>query len=323
MTVAITPTNIRTWSMLGSAGTFGVACLDLPNLNDRAVVLTADLRAFSGLDRFQQRFPDRLINVGIAEQNMVGMATGLATEGFTVFATTYATFASARAADPVRVNLGYMGANVKLFGMAGGVSVGILGPTHMSIEDFAIMRAIPNMTVIAPADCTETVKVVHALAEHEGPVYVRLGGGVPYPSVYSSDYEFRIGVPVEICAGDQVGLIATGSMVPVAVAAASLLEAEGKSASVMNVHTLKPLEEASIARFSRQHEVVITIEEHNVFGGLGSAVAEVLAKHQINRKFSILGIDDFFPHAGSYEHLLEVAGLTPTQIVARVLRVLD
>ena len=316
--IAFTPANIRMWSILGSAGTFGLAALDLPELDDSTLVVTADLRNFSGLDRFGVTYPERLINVGIAEQNMVGVAAGLTNEGFNTFATTYATFASARAADPARVNMGYMGLGVKLVGLATGFSVGLLGATHMSLEDIAIMRAIPNVTVISPADCTETVKAVHALANHAGPVYLRLGGGVPHPVVYREDYDFVIGKGIRLRQGNDITIVATGAVVHQSIEAAKLLEADGLAVGVIDMHTIKPLDTELLDEVFETTGLVVTVEEHNVLGGLGSAVAEYKTQRRQAPPQLILGVNDFFPHAGDYNFLIEQAGLTAPQLATSI-----
>lgn len=321
--IEFTPANIRMWSILGSAGTFGLAALELPEIDDRTLVITADLRNFSGLDRFGTTYPERLINVGIAEQNMVGVAAGLTNEGFSTYATTYATFASARAADPVRVNMGYMGLGVKLVGMATGFSVGLLGATHMSLEDIAIMRSIPNVTVISPADCAETVKATLALAQHEGPAYLRLGGGVPHPVVHRNDYDFTIGKGIKLSEGSDVMIVATGSVVHEAVEAAKLLSADGASVGVIDMHTIKPLDTDLLDEVFETSQLIVTVEEHNVFGGLGSAVAEYKSQLRQAPPQLILGVSDFFPHAGEYRFLLEQAGLTAPQLAASIRNRLD
>jgi transketolase len=321
--IAFTPANIRMWSILGSAGTFGLAALELPSIDDRSLVLTADLRNFSGLDRFGTTHPERLINVGIAEQNLVGVAAGLTNEGFSTFATTYATFASARAADPVRVNMGYMGLGVKLVGMGTGFSVGLLGATHMSLEDIAIMRSIPNMTVISPADCTETVKATLALAEYPGPAYLRLGGGVPHPVVHSKDYEFVIGKGIRLREGNDVTIVATGAVVHQSLEAATLLAADGLAVGVIDMHTIKPLDTELLDEVFETSGLVVTVEEHNIMGGLGSAVAEYKSQLRHAPPQLILGVSDFFPHAGDYSFLLEQAGLTAPQLATSIRNRLD
>lgn len=313
-----TRSSVRTWSMLGTAGTFGLSAMGLLDLEPETIILTADLRNFSGLDRFAAAYPDRLINTGIAEQNMVGMAAGLCNEGFKVFATTYATFASARSADPVRVNMGYMGLGIKLVGLGAGFSVGLLGPTHMGLEDVAFMRAVPNMTVISPADCGETFKAVAALAKHDGPVYLRLGGGVPHSVVYSEDYEFCIGKAIRLQEGEDITIIATGPMVYESLEAAKILERSGLSVAVINMHTIKPLDIEILKEVYVHSRLIVTVEEHSIIGGLGSAVAEHKSQFEMSPPQLLIGVKDYFPHAGDYQHLLTETGLTSTQIATTI-----
>lgn len=317
--IVFTPANIRTWSMLGSCGAFGMAALELPDIDDTTVIVTADLCSFSGLDRFRNKFPDRLYNVGIAEQNMIGIAAGMTKEGFNAFATTYATFASTRSCDPVRVNMGYMGLGIKLVGLTSGLSVGILGATHMSIEDIAIMRAIPRLTVLSPADCTETVKATLAAAMHDGPVYLRLTGGMNNPVVYKEDYDFQIGKAITLREGNDITIIATGTMVYQSLEAAKILENNGISSTVIDMHTIKPLDTTVLDKAFEQAKLIVTVEEHSVIGGLGGAVAEYKSKH-INSPVQLtIGIEDSFPHAGEYGYLLEKCGLTAPQIAKQIL----
>ena len=187
-----------------------------------------------------------MYNTGIAEQNMIGIAAGFASEGFIPFASTYATFASMRCADQVRVNMGYMKLGVKLIGLTAGLSVGILGATHMSIEDIAVIRSIPNITILSPADCTETIKAILAASENRDPTYIRLTGGMPSPIVYSEDYNFSIGKMITLRDGNDVVVFATGTMVYNSIKASELLEKQGISVKVIDVHTIKPLDKETI-----------------------------------------------------------------------------
>ena len=216
--------NIKIWSRLGSCGAFGQAALSLPEINDKIVMLTADLCTFSGLDRFKVMYPDYLFNLGIAEQNMVGVAAGFAKEGYIPFATTYATFASMRSADQIKVNMGYMNLPIKLVGLTTGFSVGILGATHMSLEDISVIRSIPNIILLSPADCTATVKATLAAAQINAPVYLRLSGAMNNPIVYKEDFDFEIGKAITLKEGDDVAIIATGSMVYNSLKAAEILQ---------------------------------------------------------------------------------------------------
>jgi transketolase len=320
--ISFTRATTRSWSMLGSSGSFGVAALELPELNSNVAIVTADLSFFSGLDRFRAKYPERLYNVGIAEQNMLGVAAGMAKEGHRVFVTTYATFASARTCDQVRVNMGYMQLDVKLVGLAAGLSVGILGPTHMSIEDIAVMRAIPNITVVSPADCTATVKATLAAAQHKGPMYIRLSGVMNNPVVYKEDFDFTIGKAIRLREGDDVAIIATGTMVHAALEAATLLAERQIACTVIDMHTIKPLDEAAV-KDTLGAKLLVTVEEHNKKGGLGGAVAECLASVPRKPPQLVLGMSDMFNHPADYHYLLEQHGLTPKQIAASILATYD
>lgn len=316
--IDFTSRNIRMWSRLGSSGAFGQAALALPESEPGTVILTADLCSFSGLERFKAQYPDRLYNVGIAEQNMVGIAAGLAREGFVPFATTYATFVSMRSADQVKVNMGYMGLPIKLVGLTAGFSVGILGPTHMSLEDLAVMRALPNVVILSPADCTATVKATIAAARIDSPVYLRLTGSMNNPIVYKEDFDFEIGKAVKLRQGDDIAIIATGSMVHCVLKAAEQLEAAGISVSVLDMHTIKPLDMAAVEAACKR-KLLVTVEEHSIIGGLGSAVAEKLALKAIRPPHLILGAPDVYPHAGDYVSLLDACGLTPDKVAGKIL----
>ena len=301
--------NIRTWSLLGPSGAHGTAAMELAETNPDVLMLTSDLCFFSGLERFKAAYPDRIYNVGIAEQNMLGAAAGLAKEGFIPFANTYASFCASRCADQVRVNMAYMRLPIKLIGLTAGYGAGILGATHVSIEDVALMRALPNITVISPADCTEIIKAMIASSQTPDPTYIRLTGPMNTPIVYKEDYDFQIGKAVTIQKGNDVAVIATGSMVAQAQKAARLLEAEGISCSVINMHTIKPIDEEAIMRANEEHRLIVTAEEHSVIGGLYSAVAEVLCRTKGHKPVLPVGINDLFVPAGSYGYQMEQSGL--------------
>ena len=315
--IVFNPMNVRIWSMLGSCGAFGQAALELPEINDKVVVLTSDLCVFSGLERFKGKFPERFYNVGIAEQNMVGVAAGFAKEGFVPFATTYATFASMRCADQVKVNMGYMALPIKLVGLTAGFAVSALGATHMSLEDISVMRSIPNVTVLSPADCTATVKAVIAAATCPGPVYLRLSGPMPNPIVYKGDCPFEVGRANTLRDGTDITIIATGSMVYQSLKAAELLEKDGISAEVVDMHTIRPLDEDVIAR-SIDRKLVVTVEEHSVIGGLGSAVAERLACRSRHPRLVMIGHEGRYPLAGAYTDLIRQDGLDAESIHRKI-----
>ncbi len=316
--IAFNPMNVRIWSMLGSCGAFGQAAMELPEINDKVVMLTSDLCVFSGLERFKAKYPDRLYNVGIAEQNMVGVAGGFAKEGFVPFATTYATFASMRCADQVKVNMGYMGLPIKLVGLTAGFAVSALGATHMSLEDIAVMRSIPNITVLSPADCTATVKAVLAAANYPGPVYLRLSGPMPNPIVYKEDCPFDIGKANLLREGTDITIIATGSMVWQSLKAAELLTADGISAEVLDMHTIAPLDEDAVKK-ACEKKLIVTVEEHSIMGGLGGAVAEVLAREVTHPKQLFIGHEGGYPLAGSYGDMIKQDGLDAAGISQKVI----
>lgn len=311
--------NIRTWSLLGPSGSLGTAALELADTIPNVVMLTADLCFFSGLERFKSAYPDKIYNIGIAEQNMIGVAAGLAKEGFIPFANTYASFCSSRCADQVRVNMSYMKLPIKLIGLTAGYGAGILGATHVSIEDVSLMRALPNITVISPADCMEVIKAIIASAKTPDPTYIRLTGPMNTPIVYKEDYDFEIGKAVKIQSGKDVCIIATGSMVFQSMRAAKLIEAEGISCSILNMHTIKPLDNEAVFDAYAKHKMIVTAEEHSIKGGLFGAVSELVCESGLRKPIIPIGINDIFVHAGSYEYQLHESGISAECIKDRIL----
>ncbi len=314
--VEIKKANARLWSRLGSRATYGMAINELAKERSDFYVMSADLCSSSGLSQFSKAFPERFINMGIAEQNMVGVASGFSDDGTPVFASSFSPFISMRAAEQVRLNMGYMGMNVKTVGLGSGLILAQLGNSHFGLEDVSVMRAIPNMTVVNPADCTEVVKAVEAIEKYNGPVYLRLTGGPGNPVVYSEDYNFEIGKAIRLRDGSDIAIIASGTMVYQSLKAAELLEEKGMSSTVIDMHTIKPLDTGCIDSLLT-HKLIVTVEEHTVIGGLGSAVAEYLSDKNAPKQL-IIGINDFFPKAGSYEYLLEQCGLTAEHVANRI-----
>ncbi|MBK9443386.1 MAG: transketolase [Comamonadaceae bacterium] len=310
----ITPANARAWSRLGSRGVFGQAVLSIGDKYPDLMVLTADLGNSSGLDRFKATYPDKFLNIGISEQNLVGVAAGLAKEGYNVFATSFAPFISMRACEHIRMNLGYMETNVKAVAIGSGIVMAFLGNSHYGLEDAAVMRSIPNLTVVCPADCAEIVKTVYAAAEFKGPMYIRLTGGPNNPVVYSEEYEFTIGKAIRLRAGSDVTIFASGTMVYESLEAAKVLETEGISTAVINMHTLKPLDTAAIDEALKTSKAIVTVEEHSVIGGLGSAVAEYTSKLKNRPPQLTLGLPDSFIAAADYRFMLDRHGLIGPKI---------
>lgn len=311
--------NMKMWSRLGPSGALGVAAKEIVMQNPKVLMLTSDLCFFSGLSRFKTEFPENFYNFGISEQNMVGAAGGLAKEGFIPFANTYASFCSSRCADQVRVNMSYMNLPIKLIGLTSGFAAGVLGATHMSIEDVAVMRALPNIQVISPADCTEIVKSIIEVAKTDKPTYIRLTGPAEMPIIYDRDYDFIIGKAIEIKSGTDICLMSSGSILNETIKASNILEEEGFSCTIINMHTIKPIDEKKIEEVAKKHKLLVTVEEHSAFGGLGSAVCEYLADKPYKIPVLRIGVKDFFPHAGSYHYLLDECGLSPDKISGQII----
>lgn len=317
----ITRRNARVWSMLGMRRTIGNILEDMVELNSRFVFITADVARYFGTEKFEQEYPAHILDVGIAEQNLVGFASGMAKEGEKVFAATYATFITARTLDQIRVSLSYMKLDVKLIGVGGGLAEGDLSATHMGLEDFAVMRSLPNMTVICPADATEAVKVMYSLADFSGPVYVRLSGKENLPMVYTEDFHYSIGKANILRQGQDVAIIAVGTMVAVALETNELLKEKGINCTVIDMHTIKPLDKDAIGGVL-EHKLIVTLEEHMRIGGLGSAVAEYISELKNKPQQLIIGVDDFYPDASEYNILLDECGLTANQICQKIEKVL-
>ena len=279
------------------------ALLELGRENDKVVVLDADLSESTMTCKFAEKYPGKFFNMGIAEQSMLGTAAGLATCGMIPICSTFSVFASLRSGEQIRTSVAYPRLNVKVVTTHSGLSIGTAGATHFCEEDLAIMRAIPNMTVIAPADYLETVQAVKAAVEMDGPVYIRLGRG-DAPVLYAELDDYRIGRAITYREGSDVTIAATGVMLQRAVAAAEALEQQGVSCRVLDIHTVKPLDKEAVEKAARETRAIITLEEHNIFGGLGSAVAETVAAMPGEKAVvKILGIPDVFGGVASAELL--------------------
>ena len=293
---------------------YGEALVELGRVNPNVVVLDADVASSSRSILFKQAFPDRFFNIGIAEGNMVGIAAGLATAGKIPFVNTFAFLLALRAADPVRSLVAYNKLGVVLAGAYGGFSDSYDGASHQSVEDVSVMRALPNMTVIVAADEFQVRQAVFAAAKLHAPVYLRLSRA-EVPAIYQADSPFEIGKGVVLQEGCDVTLIANGYMVTKALEAAAILASEGIKAEVVDMHTVKPIDAALILQSGKKTGAVVTVEEHSIFGGLGSAVAEVLGG-ELPLPLEILGIKDVFGESGAYEAILSKHGLDKTAIVA-------
>ena len=294
---------------------YGEALAELGAVNENIVVLEADLSKSTKTSDFKKVYPERHFNMGIAEQNMLGVAAGFAAAGKIPFASSFAVFATGRAYDQIRNSIAYPNLNVKIAATHAGLTVGEDGGSHQMLEDIALMRALPNMTVIVPADGIETKQAVKAAAEYEGPVYIRMGRP-KVPVLFDDNYTFEIGKGVVLKEGTDVTLVGTGIMVSKAVEAAELLAAEGISAAVVNISTIKPLDAELIVAQAQKTGAIVTCEEHNIYGGLGSAVAEVLVEN-CPVPMARVGVADKFGESGLPDELLEKYGLTAANIAAQ------
>lgn len=300
---------------------YGKALVKLGEQNSNVVVLDADLAKSTKTIEFKKKFPERFFDMGIAEQNLMGTAAGLAASGKIPFASTFAIFATGRAFEQIRNSIAYPHLNVKIAASHAGLTVGEDGASHQAIADIALMRVLPQMKVIVPADGIEAEKAVLAAAEMDGPVYIRLGRS-KVPVIYAEDYQFELGKASIIKEGQDVALIACGIMVAEALKAAEELAKEGISARVINMASIKPLDKEAVVAAARDTGAVVTAEEHNIIGGLGSAVAEVLGEN-VPVPLERVGVSDTFGESGKPQDLLEKYGLTAKHIQEAAYRVLN
>lgn len=303
-------------SKIATRDAYGKTLLKLGEINDDVVVLDADLSKSTKTNDFSKAFPNRFFNMGIAEQNLIGAACGLATAGKIPFASTFAMFATGRAFEVIRNSVCYPKLNVKICATHAGITVGEDGASHESIEDIAIMRAIPNMTVVVPADGIETEKVILEAAKYNGPMYVRLGRSA-VPTLFNEDYKFEIGKGSVVRDGNDATIIACGMMVNEAIIAHEALKSEGINVRVINMSTIKPIDKELIINAAKETKAIVTAEEHSIVGGLGSAVSEVVSEEcpVVVKK---VGVKDVFGESGTPAELLEKHGLTAKHIVESV-----
>ncbi len=292
---------------------YGETLLELGRKRSDVVALDADLSCSTKTGKFAKEFPDRFFNMGIAEQDMVGTAAGLALSGKIPFASTFAVFETGRAWDQIRLVVCYSNTNVKLVATHGGITVGEDGASHQALEDIALMRALPNMTVIVPADAAETASVINTIVDYKGPVYVRLGRAkVPY--VMPEDYQFKLGKAFVFHIGKDANIVAAGITVDMAKKAAGILSQEGIDTGVVNMSTIKPLDEETLLRVAESSKIIVTAEEHSIIGGLGGAVCEFVSEHcpvPVKR----IGTLDTFGCSGNPDALLNLHGITVGNIV--------
>ena len=307
--------NLKLWSMLGSRAVFGLATFELAKKNKNIIVLTSDVSTSAGLDRFRKNIPDQYLDVGIAEQNLIGVAAGLSSEGYEVIVTTFAPFMTMRCLEQIKVNLGYMKIKVVLVGLASGLVLGPLGYTHCCIEDLSIMRSIPNIIVCCPADTLETIKCLEATETAKESVYIRLTGSANSSPVYKKDYNFEFGKSVCLSEyGDDIHIYATGSIIVEALLVADKLKNNNIKCSVFNMHTIKPIDRLQIEKSLKKTKLIVTIEEHSLIGGLKSSVSEIVSESTHHTRVMSFGISDKYESSGEYKFMLENNSLTSEKI---------
>ena len=299
---------------------YGKALVALGAENSDIVVLDADLSKSTKTADFAKHYPERFFNMGIAEQNLMGTAAGLAAAGKIPFASTFAIFATGRAFEQIRNSIAYPKLNVKIAATHAGITVGEDGGSHQAIEDIAIMRAVPNMTVLVPADGEETRQAIKAAAQYKGPVYIRMGR-LDVPLLFGEEYQFEIGKANVLREGTDVAIMANGIMVALALEAAEELSLSGISVSVVNVASVKPLDVSTLVQVAQKTKAVVSAEEHNIIGGLGSAIAEVLAENAPTPMVRV-GLKDTFGESGRPLELLEKYGLTKASLIKATLEVI-
>ena len=292
---------------------------ELAKADERIVFIGSDLGAGT-LDDFRREIPNRFFMEGVSEANIIGMAAGMALEGRVVYVNAIATFLTRRCFEQVVLDLGLHNVNVRLIANGGGVVYAPLGPTHLAIDDIAIMRAVPNMTIVAPSDAEEMSRLIPQTVDYHGPIYIRLGKGGD-PVVSKPEHPFRIGKAIQMTSGDDVLLVTTGITLKIGLEAAEALTAGGISATVLHMHTVKPLDTEALLSHAARARAIVTIEEHTIMGGLGGAVAEVVAEAAFNpaKRFKRIGLPDVFPHGyGSQASMMAQYGITTEKTIAAV-----
>lgn len=319
MSLSLNKNLSRQWSRIGPRGIYGQSLLALSETNKNIFAISADLGNSSGLDRFKKTFPDRFLNIGIAEQNLVGFASGLSSIGFNLFISSFAPFITMRACEQVRLNLGYMKSNVKIVSIGSGLSMGFLGNSHFGLEDISIIRSIPNIPIICPSDCFEVFKAVQALSKYEGPAYLRLSGAAPSPIIYKEDFDFEIGKSITIKNGEKILVLTYGTILGNVIKAVELLDSERSiSCHIENVHTLKPIDK-KIKDLLKEFKIIVTVEEHSIIGGLGTIIAELITENNLSIKHKKIALPNQFLKSGTYDQLLDRYFLSSQEIYKSIL----
>ena len=308
----------RQWSKMGPRAMFGQFMIEIAKKNKKLMVLSADLGRSSGLDRFKKMFPEKYLSVGISEQNLIGVAAGLAKEGYKVFATSFAPFLSMRASEQIRMNLGYMEHPVNLVALGSGVSMAYLGNSHFGLEDIAIMKTVPNLNISSPADPAELGKILFDYSfKKRGPSYIRLTGVPGSPYLYKKNYDYKFGNPTTISKGKDMLILSTGSVSAQALNALDILKKKNISVQLINIHTIKPLNKQILMLIKRFKNIII-IEEHSSVGGLSSSIFEIIAKNNLKKNILNLNLSNRFGPTGTYNYLLNYHNLSAKKIAKKI-----
>ena len=306
-------------SRIGSRAAFGMTLFEIEKKYEDLCVLAADTSTSAGLDRFRKQIPNKYFEMGISEQNMMGVAAGLSSEGLKVITTTFSPFQTLRCAEQIKVNLGYMCHKVIMTGLASGLVLGNLGYTHCSIEDISIIKSIPNIDIISPADCLETAKATIASLDHGKSVYIRLTGDGGSKKVYEADYNYEIGKSILLKEyGLDACIICNGTMVRKSLDAAELLLKKNIKASVYNFHTIRPLDNLAINQIAKRFKYIFSVEEHSIIGGLGSEIATAISNIKNSPRLKIIGLPHKYEKSGNYSDLLNFYGLTDEKIADQI-----
>ena len=312
----------KQWSKIGMRATFGLLCSELADKGNDIYIFTSDVSTSAGLDRFRKNHKNKYFDLGIAEQNLIGVAAGFATEGFNVITTTFAPFQAIRCAEQIKVNLGYMKNKITMVGLASGLSLGSLGFTHCCIEDVGVLRSIPNITILSPCDGVELAKALIEAIKSKFSVYIRLTGGSSLEIINNFNYDFKIGKASIIKKSLQnkikVAIFSTGAVTKEAIIAGEMLDKKNITNDIINIHTIKPLDQDIVLEYCKKSDLIVSVEEHNVIGGLGSAISEVKSKMSNSPKHIFCGVNDTYSSIGDYENLLHKNGLLGEQIFKQI-----
>ena len=319
MKIKLDASKIKLYSQIGTRATFGLACIELLKEYQNLMICTADVSTSAGLDRFRKKYPNNYVDVGIAEQNLIGVATGLSELNFKVITTTFSPFQTLRCLEQIKVNLGYMKNKIIMVGLASGLVLGPLGFTHASIEDVGVLRSIPNINIICPSDSGELIKTLEQSILSKNSTYIRLTGGANNKVINDNDYNFEIGRSIELLKGDEICIISNGQIISECLEAAKKLNDSGISTTIINMHTIKPIDENKIREISKNYKLIVTVEEHNIIGGLGSAVSEVLSNIKNSPPQVFMGVNDYYEKGGNYFYLKNKYSISSDKIFKKII----